>query len=68
MESGGSTVTAAIPGCRLLAPGGNVEMVVSGCMGCPEAGRGVSGVRMGPAVFPEDGAGSERTLAKLTGL
>lgn len=54
-ECGGCTVTAAIPGCRLLAPGGKVEVAVSVCMGCPETGRVPSEAGMRPAVSPEDG-------------
>lgn len=37
-EYGGRTVTAAIPGCRLLAPGGRVETVVTVCMDCSVLG------------------------------
>lgn len=47
-DCGGSTVTAAISGCRLLAPEGNVEKVVTVCTDFPETGRGGSEARMGP--------------------
>lgn len=39
IECGECTDTAAIPGCRLLSPGGKVEVVVSVCIDCPETGR-----------------------------
>lgn len=63
----GCTVTAAIPGCRLLAPGGKAEVVVSVCMDCPETGRGPSEVSMRPAVSAEDGGGvSHHCLRSLS--
>lgn len=57
-DCGGSTVTAAMSGCRLLVPEGNVEKVVTVCTDCPEnRQRRLRSVN-----------GMEGTLAQLTGL
>lgn len=60
IECGECTDTAAIPGCRLLSPGGKVEVVVSVCIDCPETGRRPSEALVRPALPPEDERGVRR--------